>query len=189
MPDLSNGHSVRGRRISTAASPPHWSQVSPKFLASLSDIASAFIDIFNYIRKGTAAGFATSTSTSGHHHHRSLQQTTTSSSSSSSTGSRSASNQPLPEQLLAAFLTAGLQAPELQGALGGLSSMYGDDLDQLVQLVVDVYVAVRDLATKVRGLAVGQLDGLGGCFPRAYRLCPCLPLSQQSRASQPLPNW
>ncbi|KAG2448005.1 hypothetical protein HYH02_007033 [Chlamydomonas schloesseri] len=137
-------------------------QVSPKFLASVSDIASALIDIFNYIRKGAASGFATAAAaaaTSGHHHHhRSLQQatTTTSTTTSSSTGSRSSSNQPLPEQLLAAFVRAGLQAPELQGALGGLSAVYGNDLDELVQLVVDLYVAIRDLATKMPGLSAAM---------------------------------
>ncbi len=52
------------------------------------------------------------------------------------------SAQPLAVQLVKAFVKSGLQSPQLQGALGGLTAIFGST-DAIVDLVVDILNAIR----------------------------------------------
>lgn len=94
------------------------------------------MDIFNYIRDNMSK-IGTTSAASGR---RALLQS-------------SSSNQPLPSQVLAAFIKSGLQSPTLQGALGDLTPIFSD-IDNIASLAVDTYFAIKDLAQQVDSMGV-----------------------------------
>ncbi|KXZ47872.1 hypothetical protein GPECTOR_32g485 [Gonium pectorale] len=106
-------------------------QISPDFFNDIYAISTGLVDVFGYVRANQAKVVA---------------------------GRRllaASSDQPLAVDLAKAFIRSGLQAPELQGALGNLEPLW-PQLDDLVDLVYDIFDAVRGIAAQVDDIVASQ---------------------------------
>ncbi|KAG2494609.1 hypothetical protein HYH03_007374 [Edaphochlamys debaryana] len=102
-------------------------QTSPTFMAQLSDLASSFGSIFQWLRANLSRLTA----------RRMLQE--------------GAAGSPAAAQMMRAFIKAGLQAPELAPVSASLTPTY-NDIDALVDLVVDMYASVSALLGRTERL-------------------------------------
>ncbi|KXZ54230.1 hypothetical protein GPECTOR_5g321 [Gonium pectorale] len=107
-------------------------QVSPDFQEQLYELTTSLVDVFQYIRDNQGKIGAPG---------RRLLAAN--------------SAEPLAVQLLKAFIKSGLQSPVLQGALGDLSSIW-TNIDDIVDLVVDVFNSVRSIAAQADQIANTQ---------------------------------
>ncbi|KAG2485620.1 hypothetical protein HYH03_015683 [Edaphochlamys debaryana] len=111
-------------------------QVSPDFSDQLYQLTTSLVDVFNYIQANQDKVGATSG-------HRRLLQANP--------------NDPVFAQALRGFIKSGLTSPTLAGALGDLTPIY-NDVDTIVDLVVDLFYSLREVASRANEIANTQTN-------------------------------